>query len=113
MAHTIAVNMTTKDVFNAKRASSPITSVIDQPIKIKGFAMAESTDANGEVKEVGYVVEEGTNNVFGFVSDICKQGILDLNEMAQEDPSILKGLQVTFKKGLSKSGREFYYMHIS
>lgn len=109
----ISVNMTVKDVFNAKRASTPVEAVIGTPIKVKGFALAESPDANGEVKEVGYVVEEGTNNVFGFVSDICKQGINDLYELYNQDASILDGLVVTFKKSLSKSGREFYYMHIS
>ena len=109
----ISVNMSVKDVFNAKRASTPIEAVIGTPIKVKGFAMAESPDANGELKEVGYVVEEGTNNVFGFVSDICKQGINDLYELYNMDASILDGLVVTFKKSLSKSGREFYYMHIS
>lgn len=109
----ISVNMTTKDIFNAKRASTPIEGVIGTEIAVKGFALAESVDANGEVKEVGYVVEKDTNNVFGFVSDICKQGILDLAKLYEEDKSILDGLKVTFKKGLSKSGREFYYMHIA
>ncbi len=109
----IAINMTNKDIFNAKRASTPIEAVIGTPIKVKGFALAESPDVNGELKEVGYIVEKDTNNVFGFVSDICKQGIHDLADLCTEDPSILDDLVVTFKKGLSKSGREFYYMHIS
>lgn len=108
----IKVNMTVKDVFNAKRASTPVEAVIGTPIKVKGFALAETTDQNGEVKEVGYVVEKDTNNVFGFVSDICRQGIADLALLYDEDPSIMDDLVVTFKKSLSKSGREFYYMHI-
>lgn len=108
----IAVNMSVKDIFNAKRASTPVEAVLGTPIAVKGFALAESVDANGELKEVGYIVEKDTNNVFGFVSDICKQGITDLAALYEQDASILDGLTVTFKKGLSKSGREFYYMHI-
>lgn len=110
----IAVNMDKKDIFNAKRASTPIESIINNPIKVKGFALTETTDINtGEVKEIGYVVETGTNNVYGFVSDICKQGLVDLNDLVADDASILNDLTVTFKAGMSKGGRTFYYMHIS
>lgn len=108
----IKVNMTVKDVFNAKRASTPIEAIIDKPIKVKGFALADTIDQEGEVKEVGYVVEKDTNCVFGFVSDICRQGLADLAILSKEDPSIMNDLVVTFKKSLSKNSREFYYMHI-
>lgn len=108
----IKVNMTVKDVFNAKRASTPVEAIVGKPIKVKGFALAETTDENGEVKEVGYVVEKDTNCVFGFVSEICRQGIADLALLNDEDPSIMDDLVITFKKSLSKNDREFYYMHI-
>ena len=112
MANIAAVNMTTKDIFNAKRASTPVEAIIGQEIEVKGFALSESIDENGEVKEVGYVVDKD-GNVFGFVSDICRQGVAELAVLYEEDNSIMDGLKVTFKKGLSKSGREFYYMHLS
>lgn len=107
----IKVNMTVKDVFNAKRASTPVEAVIGTPIKVKGFALADTTDQNGEIKEVGYVVEKDTNNVFGFVSDICRQGIADLALLYDEDPSIMDDLVVTFKSHFLRAA-EFYYMHI-
>lgn len=108
----IAVNMSVKDIFNAKRASTPVEAIIGQEITVKGFALSESIDENGEAKEVGYVVDND-GNVFGFVSDICRQGIADLAMLYEEDNNIMNDLKVTFKKGLSKSGREFYYMHIA
>lgn len=108
----IAVNMSVKDIFNAKRASTPVEAIIGQEITVKGFALSESIDENGEAKEVGYVVDND-GNVFGFVSDICRQGIADLAMLYEEDNSIMNDLKATFKKGLSKGGREFYYMHIA
>lgn len=108
----MSVNMSAKDVFNAKRASLPIDEIIGKPIKVKGFALADTTDKEtGEVRQVGYVVsDEGL--VYGFVSDICREGIADLIDMYEEDNSILNGLEIVFMKSISKSGRNFNYIHI-
>lgn len=113
MANRISVNMSVKDVFNAKRASQTVEAVIGKPIKVSGFAVSETVDAEtGEVKEVGYIVEKDTGAVFGFVSDICREALDDLNELVTEDPAMLKDLTIVFKKNKSKNGREFYYIQI-
>lgn len=113
MENRISVNMTVKDIFNAKRASQTIKAVIGKPIKVSGFAISETVDAEtGELKEVGYVVEKDTGVVFGFISDICREAIVELNDLVTDDPAILKDLTIVFNKNKSKNGLEFYYIQI-
>lgn len=109
---TMNVNMSKKDLINAKSASKSVKDAIGIDLIVSGCAIAEGagTDKQGNPCDVGYVATD--KGVFGFTSNVILKGMDDFAEFLTE--SLNEGEQVTirFFTGKSKSGSEFYNFEV-
>ena len=105
----INVNMTKKDLFNAKNCSISINDAIDhgEALNVFGCAVLENsgTDKQGNPCDVGYIA---TNiGVVGFTSDVCLKAMEDFADYLTDCISDNTPVQVKFFTGQSKNGSEY------
>lgn len=110
----INVNMTKKDLINAKNASISVPTAIenDWTLTVSGCAVVENggTDKQGNPCAVGYIATD--RGVFGFVSNILIDALNDFSEYLAESLNDGEAVQIKFIAGTSKSGSVYYSFNI-
>lgn len=105
----INVNMTKKDLINAKHSSISIDEAIDhgEPITVTGCAVLENngTDKQGNPCDVGYIATD--IGVVGFTSNVCLKGMDDFADYLTDCINDNTPVQIEFFAGQSKNGSEF------
>lgn len=105
----INVNMTKKDLFNAKNGSISINDAIDngEALTVTGCAVLENsgTDKQGNPCDVGYIA---TNiGVIDFTSNVCLKSMEEFADYLAECISDNTPVQIEFFAGQSKNGSEY------
>lgn len=105
-----AINMTPKDLINAKSSSVPVKTAPPR-FKATGFATAEDVDKeSGEVREVGYIVAED-QTIYGTISQTAISTIYDIISAVEENTFELPvEIGVSLRK--SNGGREFITLSV-
>lgn len=105
-----SINMTAKDLINAKSSSVPVKTAPPR-FKATGFAIAEDVDKeSGEVREVGYIVAED-QTVYGTISNTAISTISDIIAAVEENTFDLPvEIGVSLRK--SNGGREFITLSV-
>lgn len=103
------VNMTKKDLFNAKNGSISIDDAIDhgEALTVTGCAVLENsgTDKQGNPCDVGYIA---TNiGVVGFTSNVCLKGMEEFADYLTDCINDNTPVQIEFFAGQSKNGSEY------
>ena len=107
----ITVNLTAKDLINARTASQKLQSAPEE-IVVRGLAVLEDTDkTTGDKRPVGYLVSE-TGDVYGTVSATA---IDTISAVAQAVNDGDLELPLTFRVQLrtSAAGRNFITLSIA
>lgn len=106
------VNMTKKDIFNAKSGSISIrTAEASEWHTVSGCAVVENggIDRDKNPCDIGYVATE--IGVFGFSSKVCLDHMEELADILSECLNDGEEVKVRFVKGKSTNG-EFYSIQI-
>lgn len=107
-----SVNMTAKDIFNAKSASLSIKDEIaSKPFTVTGCALVKNGGINrdGEPCDIGYIA--GEFGVFGFSSNVCIKALPDFADYLSDCLNDGIEVKVHFRTGSSKNGT-FYTIAI-
>ena len=108
------VNMTKKDILNAKNCSMPVSAAVenDWTLTVSGCAIVENggTDKQGNPCPVGYIATD--RGVFGFISSILIQGLHEFAEYLQECLDSGEAVEIKFISGKNKSGNEYFNFQI-
>lgn len=104
----INVNMTKKDLFNARSASRSIKDALGVPLIVTGCAVVEGagTDKAGNACDVGYIATD--HGVFGFTSNVILKGMADFAEYLEETMNDGDIVTIEFFVGKTNSGTDFY-----
>lgn len=108
----VTVNMTKKDIFNARSASKLVKDVIGEVLTVSGCTVRENEGINklGEACDVGYICTD--RGVFGFTSAVMLKSMRDFAEYLEECLNDGEEVQIRFFTGKSNSGSEFYNFEI-
>lgn len=108
----INVNMTKKDLFNAKSASKNVKSALGNTYSVSGCAVVENggTDKQGKTCDVGYIATN--DGVFGFTSNVMLKGMPDFADYVTECFNNGEEVKIKFFSGTSKNGSEFFNFEI-
>lgn len=104
------VNVTKKDIFNAKSGSISVKDIIGEELIATGAFIAKDEGVrkgSGEVCDIGYIVTD--KGVVGFSSDVALKSLPDFidyikDECANED---FAGVPISFDEHDGKAGK-FY-----
>ena len=107
---TAQVNVSKKDIFNAKSGSILVKDVLDEQLIATGAFIAKDEGVrkgSGEVCDIGYIVTD--KGVVGFSSDVALKAMPDFidyltDECASPD---FAGVPISFDEHDGKSGK-FY-----
>lgn len=106
------VNMTKKDIFNAKSGSISIkTAEASEWHTVSGCAVVENGGLDRDKKpcDIGYIATD--IGVFGFSSKVCLDHMEELVDILSECLNAGEEVKVRFVKGKSTNG-EFYSIQI-
>lgn len=106
------VNMSKKDIFNAKSGSISIkTAEAEGFHTVSGCAVVENGGLDRDKKpcDIGYIATDV--GVFGFSSKVCMEHMEELGEILTECLNSGEEVKVRFVKGKSTNG-EFYSIQI-
>lgn len=108
----INVNMTKKDLFNAKSASKAVKSAIGEVLTVSGCAVVENggTDKQGKTCDVGYIATD--NGVFGFTSNVMLGGMESFADYLTDALTDGEVVKIKFFTGVSRNGSEYYNFEI-
>lgn len=108
----INVNMTKKDLFNAKSASKSVKPVLGTVFSVSGCAVVENggTDKQGKPCDVGYIATN--DGVFGFTSNVMLSGMSDFADYLTDCFNNGEEVKIKFFSGTSKNGSEFFNFEI-
>lgn len=106
------VNMSKKDIFNAKSGSLSIkTADATEWHTVSGCAVVENGgyDRDQQPCDIGYIATDV--GVFGFSSKVCLEHMNELADILSDCFNDGEEVQVRFVRGTSKNG-EFYSLQI-
>lgn len=110
----INVNMTKKDIINAKNSSVSIKEAIanNWELIVSGVAVVDNggTSKSGEPCDIGYIATD--KGIFGFTSNVLLNSIGDLADYLADTLNSGEVVKIKFNSRTSKSGSEFYTMTI-
>lgn len=110
----INVNMTKKDLINAKSSSVNVKEAIanNWELIVSGVAVIANagTSKSGEPCDIGYIATD--KGVFGFTSDVLLKSMTDLADYLTDTLDTGDIVKIKFNSRTSKSGSEFYTLTI-
>ena len=108
----INVNMSKKDIFNARSASKSVKSVLGMPLIVSGCCVreGEGLDKQGNACDVGYIATN--DGVYGFTSSVMLKGMSDFADYLNDALNEGEEVQIRFFAGKTNSGSEFYNFEI-
>lgn len=108
----VNVNMSKKDLINAKSASKSVKDAIGKELIVSGCAIAEGagTDKQGNPCDVGYIATN--EGVYGFTSNVILKGLEDFADYLTDSLNDGEEVKIRFFTGISKAGSEFYNFEI-
>lgn len=90
-----------KDTINTS-ASVALQEIAGETINVEAVAIGEDADADGEIKEVGYIkAEDGT--IYGTISATALRSIDNIIDLLSDGEAV--SVKVVMRK--AKSGRDF------
>ena len=110
----INVNMTKRDLFNAKNASLSVSDAVDsgESYTVSGVALVENagTSKSGDVCDVGYIATDA--GVFGFTSKVLISALPELAEILSDALDNGEIVNVRFNSNKNSKGTDFYTVNI-
>lgn len=105
------VNMSKKDIINAKTSSLKITPS-DAILTVSGVAIVENggTDIDGNCCDVGYIATD--EGVFGFISNVMLRNLDLLGDYLTDCLNDGELCRIQFISGKTKEDTEFYSFRI-
>lgn len=103
-------NITKLDIINSE-VSRPFKELVGVEVAVKGAAIVEEPDENGEVKEYSYLyAEDGT--IYGGNSATIKRAISNLIDLLTDDEESGEKYKATVDARKSANDREFLSLRI-
>lgn len=108
----ININMSKKDLFNARSASRSIKDAIGKRLIVSGCAVVEGagTDKQGNSCDVGYIATN--EGVFGFTSNVILKSMSDFADYLKETLDDGDVVTIEFFVGKTNSGTDFYNFQV-
>lgn len=108
------INMTKKDLINAKNSSKSVKAAITAGLvlEVLGCCIAENagTNKSGEPCDVGYI--KTTDGIYGFTSSVMINSLDDFADYLTDAQNDGEKVEIRFFTGNTKDGTEYYNFEI-
>lgn len=104
------VNVTKKDIFNAKSGSKSVKDFLDVALTATGCFLAENEGirkGTNEPCDIGYIVTN--EGVLGFSSETCIKALEDFSEYLKEAISKKEKVEIMFTEHDGKNGKYYTF----
>lgn len=104
------VNVTKKDIFNAKSGSKSVKDYIGVALTATGCFLAENEGVRkgtNEPCDIGYIVTN--EGVLGFSSETCIKALEDFSEYLKEAISKKEKVEIMFSEHDGKNGKYYTF----